>query len=222
MTEDKNSEERLVQDDFDWGGINPQPSFEDSSAIDQPTELDRIEFEHISKDKPKEEPKPPLGEAEKPMEEERVYEKPIGGWRDLIRYPKMYIIAAAVLVPLVVCSGMLWHLYKTKKSVEAPQVLSGNPIITLGPFVVVSEKDKSKNFLSFSVTLTVADELFEFFQSQEPLVRGEIYQILKEIEKNEDLSVFYNQVRERVNARFGCDLIIAASATLLESTATPQ
>ena len=222
MTEDKNSEQQLVQDDFDWGGINPQSLPEEPASIEQPTELDRIEFEHIAKKQPKEEPKPPPLEAEKPKEEEKVHEKGISGWRSLICYRKMYIIAGTALMLLLVCSGMVWHLYKIRESREASQVLSGDPIITLGPFVVASEKDKAKSFLSFFVTLTVADELFEFFQSQEPLVRGEIYQILKDIERGNDLNVFYDQVKERVNARLGRDLIIAASATLMNNAVTPQ
>jgi hypothetical protein len=222
MTEDKNSEQRLVQDDFDWGGINPQSLPGESCSPEQPTELDRIEFEHIAKEQPKEEPKSPPVEAEKPKEEKKVLEKVISVWRSLMCYRKMYVIAGSALTLMLVCSGLVWHLYKVKEPAEVNQVLSGDPIITLGPFVVVSEKDKAKNFLSFSVTLTVADELFEFFQSQEPLVRGEIYQILKDIERDKDINVFYDQVKERVNARFGRDLIIAASATLMNSALTPQ
>jgi hypothetical protein len=219
----KSPEQKLVHDDFDWGG-NAQSSSRETDSGNQPTELDRIEFDHIKKEKPKPPPPPP----KTPLAVEPVAEKPSSGiWR-LFQYRKMYFLVGATVVALLACSGVVWYMAKVSQSEPISRTLSGDSIITLGPFVVASEKDKSKSFLSFSVTVTVAEELFDFFQTQQPVVRGEIYQVLKESEKgkdrciSKDRCILYEQMKRRINAKLGRDIILAASATLEKSTAAPQ
>jgi hypothetical protein len=210
------NQEQLVQDDFDWSG-DKQSSPASSVPHDQATELDRIEFEHIEKEKP--EPLPP--QETPPVTVEPVPERTDAGIWKLLQRRKMYILSGLAIMVLLICAVVVWHLARTGETEEANLEAGGDPIVTLDSFVVATEKTKAKNFLSYSVTLTIAPEFFDFFETQQPVIRGEIYEILKRIEQGEDIREFYEQVKKRINAKLGLNLILAASATPLRDNLPP-
>ncbi len=207
----------LITDDFQWAA--PEPEAQEQAAQDggKSTELDRIEFEDPLQTE--EFPSQPMQREEsrpaEPVKSKREWKLP------LFLTPKLMILVGTGLGIVVVVCGVLVHFLL---GTPAPSH-SGVITASIGTYeernAVTSERrvlqdfllpreEKKGTFTSYVVMVEVNKTFFDFYLSQEGLVRAEIFETLKEVEHKKLGEDFPKVVTDRVNGLLKAKVLVSA------------
>ena len=209
---------QLTQDTFDWdlGDSEDEAGEPDVHT----TELDRIEFEDLETEDTEIDVLEGLleeGDVPEDSEEEEKEEKTAKKSKLLSMLPNSKILILVIILGMaaigfggiVFAVSQLLPEPKEQASSEAPHITTSQEEL-LANFIIPIDDVYGKEFISYSVRLTIESSRLAYFSAKEKDIRSEIYEILQGLKYVHNRNNFSNLVTEKVNSILDQKVIIAA------------